>query len=575
MRLNEDEYVEFNLNQAKDYVENVLNGNIIACENIKLSIQEYYRNYKCGLYDWREDEVKRVFRFFSHLNISKNKQFNLQPFQAYMIFFLFGFYLKGTDERLYQKSFLFIARKNGKTTFAAAMQLYFLMKDNEEEPESLLILGAKDQTDETSYKAIKRLIYNSPVLRKRLEINESNLEIKYRLDRKNRFRRPGIIKVMSGIAMKSEGLNPTSCILDEIHTYPDDKRFSVMINALGTKKNPMLFFISTAGTGKSSFCAELVDAGRNVLRGISKDERFAYFLFELDEGDDWEKESNWIKANPGLGTILKKDAIKVRYNTIKTLPRLLDEFHYKSLNIFVEETGDWIPTHVLLPRFMKFEDEIVKDLDCYVGVDLSETRDLTSITLFWVDTDKYYTKSYFFFVNGENNALRKGGVNINQWIREDDVIRMEGDYIDYKVIKDYLFDLNKKYKIKGVYYDRYHFKPILQAPLDSKGKTLISDNEDDNIWCVPVPYGEKGEDGPIRFIEEIIYNKNLNIYPNKCYLWNFRNVVLKRNKLNGNMRIGKNEEKAAIDGVKGLEYAIYGYLLTNSNALQLFMQNIA
>ena len=136
-----------------------------------------------------------------------------------------------------------------------------------------------------------------------------------------------------------EGYNPTSCILDEIHTYKDGDKFNVIKNGLGTKVNPMLFLISTGGYGKDSFCTQLVETGRRVLRGEIIDDRFFYLLYELEEGDDWQDEKNWIKANPGLGTILDERLFADDFNTSKNLPSALDDFLTKRLNMFLEENS--------------------------------------------------------------------------------------------------------------------------------------------------------------------------------------------------------------------------------------------
>lgn len=572
MTLSPDEYIEYSLKQALEYFEGVVSGSIITSENIKLATKRYAQDYKSELYDWNEDAVKKVYRFFSYVFLGPNKQFELSPYQAFIIFTTFGFYLKGTDTRKYQNIFLFIARKNGKTTFSAALQLYLMLKDGAEEPESLLILGAKDQTEETSFTKIKTILYYSPELRKRLIVNDSGMTIRFKKTFRDGLRRPGLIKVMSSIPKKTEGLNPTSAILDEIHTYKDGKLISVINNALGTKKNPLIFLVSTAGEGKNSYCAQLVEAGRNVLRGIISDERTAYFLYELDEGDNWLDEKNWIKANPGLGTILHKDALSEKWEKAKRIEQDIREFQYKSLNIFVDENIMPIPKKKIVDCQREFTDDEIKDLPCYIGVDLSEVNDLTNVNLLWDGGEKIYVKSYFFFVDQGSNVLRKGKINIRDWVDKGHVIKCGTQIIDTNLIKSYLFEFSTKYNVKGLFFDPYHFKPFLILTQGEKSGWLIPDDPNQNsILCTPV-VGYTKFHWPYRFMESKIHDRTIVLYPNPCLVWNFTNIILEEDR-HSNILLRKNENKDPIDGVIGLLNSIYGYMGIGDDKVTRFFKN--
>jgi phage terminase large subunit-like protein len=553
--LNKEEYIEYCWKAARDYCEGVQDGSIVCNENIRLAVKRHELDLLRTDLEWRPEAVEKVFKFFSYIYVDKNKQFILQPFQAFIILALFGLFFKGTNTRKYLYAFLFIGRKNGKTTFSAALQLYFMLADGVSFPSSILVAGSQNQANDTSFRALKEIIISSPALRDRLEAMQSN-----RIIFKDRSRY-GWCKTVPAIEDRLEGLNPTSCILDEIHTYKDAQKFNVIKNALGTKENPMLFLISTAGYGKDSFCAQLVETGRNVLRGVSKDDRFFYLLYELEEGDDINDEVNWIKANPALGTILDLKLFRDQFNTNKTIPSLLNDFVTKRFNIFLEENSQWIPNDVLIDSFIEFNDDELKELPCYVGVDLSSTRDLTSVVCLFDAGDRFYVKPYFFFVNNTNNSLRKGNIDILQWVRDGYIIQCNTPTIDYELVKAHILSLNSKYKVVGLYYDPWHFD------------RLLNEMKQTGVWCVPISPGVRNFDGAIRFTESIIYEKKINIYYNKCLIWNFRNVVIWKD-MNGNMKPNKNESADAIDGVISLLNAISGYLQQNTNANALFMKSL-
>lgn len=550
-----DEYVSYCWKSARDYCEGVQDGSIIANENIRLAVKRHENDIQRSDLEWKTEAVEKVFTFFSYLYTDKNQRLLLEPFQCFIILALFGLYFKGTNVRKYLYAFLFIGRKNGKTTFAAALQLYFMLADGITFPQSVLVAGSQGQANDTSFKELRQIIISSPALSQRLEVMASN-----RIIFKDR-RRYGWTKTVPAVTDRLEGLNPTSCILDEIHTYKDAQKFNVIKNALGTKENPMLFLISTAGYGKDSFCAQLVETGRNVLRGVSRDDRFFYLLYELEEGDDYNDEKNWIKANPGLGTILDIQLFRDQFNTNKTIPSLLGDFVTKRFNIFLEENSQWLDVNDLLKSFVMFKEEDMKSYPCYIGVDLSKTRDLTSIVLFFDAGDKFYVIPYFFFVRTQENSLRKGNIDINEWVKENFIIECSTPTIDYDLVKNYILEANKKFNVVGVYYDPWHFD------------RLLNEIKEDGMWCVPIAPMVRNFDPAVRFFESTVYENKMNIYPNKCMLWNFRNVVMYSD-MNGNCKPNKNQSADAIDGVISLLNCISGYLQQNMNSAAIFLKNI-
>ena len=550
-----EKYIQDAWDASSDYQKGVLNGTIKTNENIRLAIKRHHKDICRNDLEFRKDAVEKVYSFFSYLYLDKGKRFILQPFQAFIIEALFGLYYKDSNIRKYLYAFIFIGRKNGKTSFCAALQLYFMLKDGISFPHSVLIAGSQSQAIETSFEALKEIIKSSPALSKRLLAMKSN-----RIVFQDRSR-TGSCRTVPAIEDRLEGLNPSSCILDEIHTYKDAQKFNVIKNALGTKENPMLFLISTAGYGKDSFCAQLVETGRNVLRNVIDDDRFFYMLYELEEGDDIEDESTWIKANPGLGTILDYRTFKDQFNTNKSIPSLLSDFITKRFNMFLEENSQWIEQHVLDQSFGDFDEETVKDLPCYIGLDLSSTRDLTSIVTLWDAGDHFYAKSYFFFVESEKNSLRKGNIDIKRWVDLGYIYPCTTQTIDYVAVADAIREINNKNNVIGLFYDPWHFGVILNEIKDA------------GIWCQPVQPGPKNFDPAIRFLESLMYGKMLTIKTNACMKWNFRNLVI-TNDWAGNMRPDKNKAADATDGVISLLNCVAGHLKQNKNAVNIFMNSV-
>jgi len=540
-----EEYVDYCYNEALQYYNDVKNGKITVCENVKYAIKRYESDFINSNYYFKREAVERVFKFFYYLYVGPGMPFILQPFQAFIIMALFGPHFRDTDERKYIYAFLFIGRKNGKTTFAAALQLYFMMADKQTFPRSLLISASQKNAKDTSFAALQEIIKYSPAINKRVIARRSN-----RVEFKDK-ERLGWSQTTVMDTDKLEGYNPTSCILDEIHTYKDGSKFNVIKNGLGTKKNPMLILISTGGYGKDTFCTRLVDTGRKVLRGELEDERFFYMLYELDPGDNYEDENVWIKANPGLGSILDYKMFKDDFNTSKNIPSALEDFLTKRLNMFLEENSQWLDPTVRKEAFGDFTEEDIKDLPCYIGIDLSAVRDLTSIVCVWDGKTKFYVRSYFFFVNNGTNALRKGGIDINKWIKKGYVIPCNTPTIDYNLLKQY-FNEFRKYNVIGVFYDPWHFD------------MLKNDIQEMGYWTSPIQPNVKHFDPALRFTERLFYEKKIIIQKNDCMDWNLVNLVIGKGDLNGNIRPLKNESADSIDGVIAMLNAFAGYLQQNN-----------
>lgn len=553
--ISKEEYVSQCWKASGDYMEGVLNGSIVTNENIKLAVKRHQNDIKRIDIEYRPEMVEKVYKFAYYCFTDKNKRFKLEPFQAFIIESLFSLYFKDTNIRKYLYAFLFIGRKNGKTTFTCFLQLYFMLADGVSFPQSILVAGSQTQAIDTSFRALKEMLKSSPALNKRLIAMQSN-----RIVFKDRTRY-GSCKTVPAIEDRLEGLNPTSCCLDEVHTYKNAQKFNVIKNALGTKENPMLFLISTAGYGKDSFCAQLVETGRNVLREVSTDDRFFYMLYELEEGDDINDESNWIKANPALGTILDFRTFKDQFNTNKSIPSLLSDFITKRFNMFLEENSQWIDNDVLQSSFDDFDEATVKDLPCYIGLDLSATRDLTSIVCLWDAGNRFYARSFFLFVKSAENSLRKGNIDINRWVDAGYVNACTTPTIDYEMVKNKIVEINNTYDVKGLYYDPWRFD------------RLLNEVKEEGIFCVPIAPIPKNFDGAVRFLESLMYGKLLTIQTNKCMLWNFRNLVITRD-MNGSMRPDKNESSDAIDGVISLLNCIAGVLKNNKNAVNIFMTSV-
>lgn len=170
MRLTKDEYSEKHIQMAEKYIDDVLAGRVVCNRWVKLTMKRHKKDLKNKKLTFDKKRVDRAFRFFSLLNINiKNKyqQFVLAPFQAFVVYSLFGWYWKHSDKRRFRYGFLYISRKGGKTTFAAALSIYALVADGVVDPQVLMLANTREQAG-LCLNAAKSIRSNSPDIQKRL-----------------------------------------------------------------------------------------------------------------------------------------------------------------------------------------------------------------------------------------------------------------------------------------------------------------------------------------------------------------------------------------------------------------------
>lgn len=553
-RLSPEQYCEFGWKQHQKYIHDVQKGLILTNKWIKLAIKRFEDDLKREDLELRKDKVDKVFKFISLVNIKRNTQFPILGFQAFIIVNLFGLYYKGTNRRKYNYAFLFIARKNGKTAFAALLQLYFMLADGIESPENLLLASTTKQA-KIALESIQKMISNSPILKKYLKYPKKGYDIVFRDFEKN-----GYISVFVPDSDKLDGYSPSSSILDEVHAYRDSGLFDIISQGILARENPLIFLVSTAGFEKDSFCNKLVDGGKDVLNKNTKDESFFYMLYSLDEKDDPNDKSCWIKANPALGKITNIEHLENFYDKAVSLPTSYNSFLTKSLNLFTQAHTEWIDNQTLDKVFGKLDTEKLKGKPCFGGLDLSSTQDLTSFSLFFNENDTYQVLTYFFLADNKKTRNSKYSYLYESWEKQGYLIRCNDESIDYDLVAQKIKELQEIYDIQAIGFDPYNIL-MIEKQLKKLGfHRKKYDDKEPNF--IQINQTEGVLNSPMKFLESIVISKNISFTDNPILKWNFRNVVVKQERNYGNIKPVKNKNKDPIDGI-----------ISTLNAISVFLKN--
>ena len=452
----------------------------------------------------------------------------LEDWQKKIVGDLFGWKNKKTNLRRYRTAYIQIARKNGKSTLAAALALLMLYVDDEKGSEVYSAASNRQQAG-IVFEIAKGMIQNNKELNSRGKIFRNSIIN----EGKGNF-----YQAISSDSKTKHGFNSNCVVYDELHTAPNRELWDALATSVGSRRQPLIITITTAGFDRQSICYELYSYAKKILNKSLKDDSFYPCVFECDIDDDIQDEKVWKKANPNYGISLKKKYMKIESQKAMDVPSYLNTFKRLHLNIWTDSVSVWIPNSEWMECHQEFNYDSLDGKECWGGLDLASTRDLSALTLVFKVEDKFVIMPYIFVP--KENAIKRSkidGVDYLTFIRENDVIATEGDVQDYSFIRKTINDLSKKYRIQSIAYDRW-----------GASQLILDLTNQDGVPMSPLGQGFVSLSAPTKTFEREILAKNV-IHPNnKCLNWCMSNVAIQED-ASGNLKPAKNRSKEKIDPV--------------------------
>lgn len=359
----------------------------------------------------------RAVRFIENLCHTKGrwagKPFWLLPWQEQIIRDIFGI-VKEDDTRQFRTAYVEIPKKNGKSELAAAIALYLLYADNEPSAE---VYGAAADRQQASivFEVAKRMVELTPALLKRSKIMTATKRLV-------NYSNVGFYQVLSAEVGTKHGLNVSGLVLDELHVQPNRRLVDVLTKGSGdARTQPLYFLITTAGTDRNSICYEYHTKAQDILKGRRIDPSFYPVIYGLDDGDDWNAEESWYKANPSLGHTITIDRVRDAHREALQNPAEENVFRQLRLDQWVGSSVAWIPEHIYDKGDMPIDLEKLKGRECYAGLDLSSTSDITAFVLVFPplhEDDKYIVVPHFWLPRDTLDLrVRRDRVPYDVWER--------------------------------------------------------------------------------------------------------------------------------------------------------------
>ncbi|MDR1938334.1 MAG: terminase large subunit [Tannerellaceae bacterium] len=524
------------------YAQNVLSGEIVAGKYIKLAAERFFSLMEDDRYVLREADIDSVIEFISLLKHytgrHAGKHFILEPWQEFIIASIYGFYIKDTGERLTQSVYIEMARKNGKSATAAALCLNHLINDGEANAEVYLAANSKDQA--------KISFAMCSIFAKGLDPSSKYLT-PFR-DRINFDKMVSFLRVLASDDSKLDGFNASMYLIDEYHAAKTTRIKDVLQSSQGMRENPMSIIITTAGFDKLSPCYQFRTMCTEVLSGLKEDDTLFAAIYSLDEGDDWKDERAWIKSSPNLGVTVKPSYIRKQIQKAVNSPSEEVGVKTKNINIWCDSETVWIPEHYILSSSRDFSIDDFKDRECFIGIDLSSTSDLTALTALFPDekTGEMFFKTWYFLPEAALQEKRFKEL-YGEWRRLGSITITPGNVTDYDYILAELIRLDKKVLISNIGYDQWNATQFILKVQDEGFKTDAISQTIGNF------------NRPTKEMERLLMSGKGFIDNNVINRHCFRNVVLKADHM-GNTKPTKQHEEKKIDGVISMLTALATYL---------------
>lgn len=483
-----------------------------------------------------KEKADRAVKFIENLRHTKgkwaNKRFWLLPWQEQIIRDIFGI-IKEDGTRQFKTAFIEIPKKNGKSELAAAVALYLLFADNEPSAE---VYGAAADRQQASivFDVAKQMVEMSPALKKRSKTVGSTKRIV-------NYSNAGYYQVLSAEVGTKHGFSVSGLVFDEIHTQPNRKLYDVLTKGSSdARENPLHFIITTAGDDIHSIAYELHIKAIDILDGRRIDPTFYPVVYGLREDEDWEDEANWYKVNPSIGYTIKIDVVRDAFLEAKQNPADEMTFKWLRLNMWLNHNASWIPDAVFMKGAQLIDMNSLEGRDCYAGLDLSSTEDITAMVLVFPpeENDGEYILLPYFWVPEETipRRVKASSVPYDVWAKQGYLMETEGDVVHYGFIEKFIYELSEKYHIVEIAIDRWNATHMTQN-LEGEGLTMI-----------PFGQGFSSMSPPTKDFYKLLKEGKLIHGGNPVLRWMAGNAVIDMDPAE-NIKVTKKRSKEKVDGI--------------------------
>lgn len=458
-------YVQRSLGYARD----VVSGKIPVCHWVKQACQRQLDDLekwkaRGSPYEWRPAKAAEICTFVELLPHIKGEwarehlKIELQDWQVFILCVIFGWY--GSDgTRRFRTVYIEVPRKNAKSTLSAAVGNYLLTADGEPGAEVYSAATTRDQA-RIIFQTAQEMARREPEFREAfgVEVGAHNINV---LSTASKF------EALSADASTLDGLNVSAGLIDELHAHPTRKVWDVLETATGSRRQPLIWAITTAGSDRSGICYEQRGYVCKILDLVISDETWFGIIYTIDEGDEWDSETSWRKANPNYGISVMADDLIRKAQKAAQLPASLANFLTKHLDVWVSaDSGlfDMLAWDRAKDTSLRIDDCI--GLPCWIAIDLGFVDDIAAIMILFRRENDFAAFGKYYLP--EETIEESRNSQYSGWHRSGRITSTDGNVTDIEVIVDDVEMLMGAHNVQEITYDPYN-KLILLNTLQKRG----------------------------------------------------------------------------------------------------------
>jgi len=389
----------------------------------------------------------------------------LEPWQVFIVYNLIGFYYRGTNERRYKEAFIFIPRKNGKTTFIAALAWGLALLERRSGATVYIVAASMQQAVQSFNFILHSLKASGMVGEFIIHDSQNEHSIKYEfLDEEDQPDGSIYIQALASNPDAQDSFNCNIAIADEIHAFKKPSQYNRFKEAMKGYTNKLMIGITTAGDNINSFCFRRLSYGLKVMEGTVQDDSLFCFISRADQDQngavDFTSPEQHEKANPNYGISIRPADILQESLQAMNDPQQRKDFLSRSLNIYTSAMRAWFDLDEFKRSDEKYNwtlEELAKlPIDWYGGADLSKLHDLTAAALYgrYKDVDIIIVHAWFPVVMAHKKA-EEDGIPLFGWADDGWLTMCNSPTVNHADVVNWFLSMKRRgFKIRQVGHDR-------------------------------------------------------------------------------------------------------------------------
>lgn len=519
---------------ALAYARTVTSGEKIAGKEIVQSCARFLKDIERDDMELRSREPDLVISIIEKTMVHKQgetltgeslmgKPLRLEPWQIFLVYNLLGFYYKNTDERRYKEAFIMVPRKNGKTTFIAALAWGVALLERKSGATIYIVAGSQKQACQSFDFILHSLRASHMIEDFRVLNNNAEHSISYQF--KDEAGQPvGSVRI-EALAANPDAQDSFNCniaIADEIHSFKKASQYNRFKEAMKAYTNKLMIGITTAGDNQNSFCYRRLEYALKVLDGTVKDDTLFAYIGRADKDDagnvDYTSPIQHEKANPNYGVTIRPEDIMAEAMQAQNDPQQRKDFLSRSLDIYTSAMNAYFNIDEIRASDAQYNwtlDELAKiKIDWYGGADLSKLHDLTATALYGMYGDVGIIIPHAFFpIVAAHQKADEDNIPLFGWEEDGWLTMCNAPTVNHADVINWFLDMKKRgFRIRQVGHDRKFCREYFVGMKDAGFA----------IFDQPQYYFKKSEG--FRYLEKMAKNKKLYYLHSDAFEYCIQNV---------------------------------------------------